>query len=547
MDELRTQDGQVLTESMVRENLSRFREQERTGGAIAIDELGGDTRVPTLPRMDERPVAGVSQALTTPPPQPVRQSAEEGVRALMARDTGAEIQSERERVGVEAKEERARKLNEQLVARQRDMQRQIEAVEQNTRGKTEFALNAELNKLQREQARELADLSFSYQVALGDYQAAEQIVAQREQQISQERVFEMQAWQTLFNFAQNDMTESEKLQAQQAFAVKQADTDFQRQQELMNMQSQLRTREQEHSFNLKVKADNAQNAFISDIFGFGTPTGQSAISFEDYLAMAEESAQMSFTSETIQQLRGEYEAQMQAFTGDDQMAKINQAVMMGIITPQQASFAIDNLDITTPKDRQRQAQVVETGRGVLRDIDRALELVGSASVGIRSVAGQQFAGTDNILWAFATRPFTSASKVELAQHLESVKSNLSIEELQRMRENSPTGGALGQVPVKQQEYLMSMKGSLKVNMPSDALQGNLQDLYNIYLDAMFGSPEELSSAVRRGRLSAQQANSYLQARKESSYNEFHLPFASSGGQLIDNLKIAPDGTLINIQ
>lgn len=115
-----------------------------------------------------------------------------------------------------------------------------------------------------------------------------------------------------------------------------------------------------------------------------------------------------------------------------------------------------------------------------------------------------------------------------------------------MREASPTGGALGQVPVQQQQYLMTVKGSLNATLQSDVLKENLNDVYNIYLDAMFGSPQELSEGVRTGKITVDEANAYLQQRKETSFNEFQLPTVRSGGQNITNLVIAPDGSLINI-
>jgi hypothetical protein len=539
--------------------------QAPTAPVIPVDSAMG--AVQTLPQVDNRPLptataGSVQGAITTaamPPVEPVKEdtTARGKMESLASKifGGGQDVAAEREQLRIDAqtreKEAQARLLGNKLTARQRDIQKGLEAIEANPRGKTEYALNTEINKYNRETARELADLSFSYNVALGDYQAAEKIVSERLSDIQAQRSQDIQAFNTLFNFVQNDMTESEKLQAQQAFQEKQNETNFAQQKELMAYENTLKQADPMYQAQLKKLQSeaitlNQQEEFFKSLFGVQTST-EPAMSFEDYVEISKDGKLMSYTPEAISQLRAQYDSQMTTFTQADPMQKITQAVMMGVINPQQANFMIENLNISTPQQQQRQAGVIETGRGVLRDIDRALGLVDSAGVGIRSVASQQFASTDSVLGALVSAPFAKDTGVELAQHLESVKSNLSIEELQKMRENSPTGGALGQVPVKQQEYLMSMKGSLKVNMPATALKENLNDLYNIYLDAMFGSPEELSSAVQKGRMTAAEANSYLKARKQSSYDEFNLPTSASMGRPIDNLIIAPDGRIIQIK
>jgi len=81
-------------------------------------------------------------------------------------------------------------------------------------------------------------------------------------------------------------------------------------------------------------------------------------------------------------------------------------------------------------------------------------------------------------------PATDADVLE--RYAESVKSNISIDRLQAMREASPTGGALGQVPVQQQEYLMQLLGSLDVDQKPDILLDNMKRIYNIYMDAIHG-------------------------------------------------------------
>ena len=70
--------------------------------------------------------------------------------------------------------------------------------------------------------------------------------------------------------------------------------------------------------------------------------------------------------------------------------------------------------------------------------------------------------------------------------MESVKSNISIDQLQSMREASPTGGALGQVPVQQQVFLMQVLGSLDVAQRPQVTEDNLRRVWNIYNDIIHG-------------------------------------------------------------
>lgn len=67
-----------------------------------------------------------------------------------------------------------------------------------------------------------------------------------------------------------------------------------------------------------------------------------------------------------------------------------------------------------------------------------------------------------------------APATELAERLKTVKANIGFEELQKMREASPTGGALGQVAVQEIDYLQATPGSLKQTLEPETLIGNLK-------------------------------------------------------------------------
>lgn len=62
---------------------------------------------------------------------------------------------------------------------------------------------------------------------------------------------------------------------------------------------------------------------------------------------------------------------------------------------------------------------------------------------------------------------------DLSQTLATIQANLGFGELQQMREASPTGGALGQVAVKELEFLQAAVASLKQGQDEKTLRDNL--------------------------------------------------------------------------
>ena len=207
--------------------------------------------------------ADVGQALATPPPQALtpdqgRNELEKLRLDIAGTDIAGDRQQVRKDLQIAEKEERARTLSNQMIARERDIQREIERMEKNPEGQSRAGLNATLNTYRRESARELADMSFSYNVALGDYQAAEKIAKDYMEDIKQELELKQQTFQNLFTLVQNDMTESEKLQAQQAFAEKQAQTSFEQQQKMAQFNQTLQQSDPMYKAQLaRLRAENA--------------------------------------------------------------------------------------------------------------------------------------------------------------------------------------------------------------------------------------------------------------------------------------------------
>jgi hypothetical protein len=155
----------------------------------------------------------------------------------------------------------------------------------------------------------------------------------------------------------------------------------------------------------------------------------------------------------------------------------------------------------------RQEQTARAGGTVIQDLNRALEIVqrgGPLNVGPISGIASAVPGTP--AW-------------EVKQFVESALSNVGLDTLQTMRENSPTGGALGQVPIQQQRRLEQVLGSLGERQRPEVLEDNLKRVSNIYMDIVYGSPAELRTMRDSGQLSEEDYRRY--ARRETlSFDEF---------------------------
>ncbi len=82
-------------------------------------------------------------------------------------------------------------------------------------------------------------------------------------------------------------------------------------------------------------------------------------------------------------------------------------------------------------------------------------------------------------------PGTSAG--DLGQALQSIRANLGFEQLQAMREASPTGGALGPVSDRENQLLQATLGSLEQTQSEQALERNLKRVANALAQIVDGA------------------------------------------------------------
>lgn len=102
---------------------------------------------------------------------------------------------------------------------------------------------------------------------------------------------------------------------------------------------------------------------------------------------------------------------------------------------------------------------------VMDTIEKSIPLVGMSTAGVGSY--------------LSYLPNTDART--LKANIDTIKANLGFQQLQAMRQASPTGGALGQVAVKELEALQSTIASLDPAQSPDVLKGNLKKVRDHYI------------------------------------------------------------------
>lgn len=165
--------------------------------------LEGEANVPNLPV-----VTPETQQLSTK---------DQMLQNILGQVGGGDLgKTESEIRDIERKREQAQKLTVEYQETQDDFDKQIEELSQNPGGKyrTRAGLNSQLNKLKQQKFEVLSDIKFNQELANEDYTAAEKIANERIAAKKAQNAQDIQLMQTAFDFIQNDLTDSEKLQAQ---------------------------------------------------------------------------------------------------------------------------------------------------------------------------------------------------------------------------------------------------------------------------------------------------------------------------------------------
>ena len=105
--------------------------------------------------------------------------------------------------------------------------------------------------------------------------------------------------------------------------------------------------------------------------------------------------------------------------------------------------------------------------------------------------GNLFGNLDVLVPVMSAIPRTKAQ--DYAQRLASLKSNIGFGELQRMRKNSPTGGALGNTSDREVEQLQSVLGAIGTATRYDTVLETLDKMEQVYDDMLRAAETDYST------------------------------------------------------
>lgn len=174
----------------------------------------------------------------------------------------------------------------------------------------------------------------------------------------------------------------------------------------------------------------------------------------------------------------------------------------------QALLDLKNYDKAQGEKAKVDAATASADR-IINTVDEAIPLVGFTTAGV--------AGALNI-------PGTDGRNLEEA--LKTIKANLGFDRLQQMRDASKTGGALGQVAVKELEALQASIASLDRGQSPDTLRRNLEDIkfyYTRWSKAVRGEDPGPAVRPRDQAKPAQGAKGTMASEDDALVNKYLEP------------------------
>ena len=160
-----------------------------------------------------------------------------------------------------------------------------------------------------------------------------------------------------------------------------------------------------------------------------------------------------------------------------------------IAIPFQGGPAMADAAAAETQAQGRRNQAIREATVVTEDISRAVGIIQNSDWPTTGLFGA----------ALANLPGSAAH--DLNKMMDTIKSNSAFGALQKMRENSPTGGALGAVSERELTLLQSTIGSLEQSQGQQQILDNLARVHNGFLDVVFGAgegPQRMPVTFRQG-------------------------------------------------
>ena len=161
--------------------------------------------------------------------------------------------------------------------------------------------------------------------------------------------------------------------------------------------------------------------------------------------------------------------------------QITARVIEGSPSALKQEAAKKKLDTLEEKEELKKESQQETGKIVTDEIERAQKLVKENPFLTTGIIGKNLKDLGAIEFLapiFGKEDLNPAT--DLKNLLMTIQSIIGFERLDRMRQESPTGGALGQVAIKELDFLQAALGSLQQEQSSKQLLENLKRLDEKY-------------------------------------------------------------------
>ena len=206
----------------------------------------------------------------------------------------------------------------------------------------------------------------------------------------------------------------------------------------------------------------------------------------------------------------------------DKEGKVTATVVPGSESALKQEAAKKKLDTLQEKRELSEERVKSSSETVLDEISRAEKLINENPYLTTGVVGKtlkDLGSLEFIASIFGKKDLNPAT--DLKNLLMTVQSNIGFDRLDAMRKESPTGGALGQVAVKELDFLQASLGSLQQEQSSTQLLENLKRLGERYegLIKTLATSKEVDEKGRTG----------IEYLKYHGFSDADIASATGGG------------------
>ena len=202
--------------------------------------------------------------------------------------------------------------------------------------------------------------------------------------------------------------------------------------------------------------------------------------------------------------------------GDD--GKVTATVIEGSKSDTLRKTAEKKQETLEEKQEKQKESKKSTADIVIEDIDRAKKIIKDNPILTTGIFGNLLkdVGAVEIFTKDNINPAT-----DVAALLSTIQANIGFDRLDRMRQESPTGGALGQVAVKELDFLQATLGSLSQSQSSKQLIANLERLSDQY--------KSLIRNLANSKAVDEQGRSGVEFLKNYGFTDAQIASATEGG------------------